>query len=241
MSDLECGSGVCSHTIYGLQAGASKWWVTAKSSAGESASTGEYTFTVVPPATPTVISPKDYVDIAEVKFLWWPTAGAVRYKVDYDTASGYVDGTTSHADTFNCSSGKCSYIVSDLPAGAGWWRVTADSDAGPSQTTAHHFFTVVPPATPTVISPQYYVNTGSTVTVKWWPTPGALRYKVDYENDGGYHEGPTLDANTLGCGSGQCSYSLSNLAAGASKWWVTADSQAGPSVSTGANHFVVVP
>ena len=243
-AELGCSSGTCSHTIYNLLSGPSEWWVLSKGSAGESAWSDGGEFTVISPATPTVMSPKNSVNTSGSPILvWWPTAGALKYKVDYQNGTaGYQPDSFKLADEFNCSTGQCSRPLYGLEAGASKWWVTAQSSAGDSASTGEYLFTVTPPATPVVISPQNNVNTSSMVTVKWWPTAGALKYKIDYQNGtAGYQPDSFKLADEFSCSTGQCSHTLPNLSAGSSIWWVTAQSTAGTSSSTGGNIFTVVP
>lgn len=145
------------------------------------------------------------------------------------------------ANNLNCSSGTCSYTVYGLKGGLSKWWIRAKNSAGQSGFSQVDTFNVVPPNKPTVKSPDYNVSTGQTVTFTWWPTAGATEYIVSYNNNGNYNGGAYVNANNLGCSTGLCSFTVNNLVAGSSIWWVGAKSSAGWSGWSVRGDFTVSP
>lgn len=241
-----CASGTCSQTISNLPAGAGMFWVKAKNSTGESLDwSTTVAFTLVNSLTvPSVIEPINFVETqGSVTVSWMPT-GATEYRVSHGHAvdsSLYQEGVNKTATELGCNTGVCKQTIYNLAGGENIWWVRSSDGANHSEWSTSGHFVVKPPATPIPVSPVSNVQTPSTVTVKWWPTAGALEFKVDHSNGSqGYQADIFKPASDFDC-TYQCSHTFYNLEAGSSMWWVTSKSTGGESLSTGANNFTVVP
>ena len=243
---LNCVSGTCSQTIPLTNTGPASFWVKARNATGESIEWSEtVTFTLVNSllVPPTPISPINFVETHGSTVLSWTPTGASHYRVSYhsvDITNGYNTGVTKPASDFSCETGVCNETVYNLGGGLNrWWVVSSDgtNDSAVNNPTAE--FIATPPAIPTVIGPQNNATTSNTVTVSWWPTAGALEYKVDHTSGGAYQGDIFRPASEFNCSSGVCSHTISNIQAGNSEWWVTSKSSAGQSLSTGGNTFIV--
>lgn len=194
------------------------------------------------PATPVVLQPTGGDETTSgVTFSWKPVAGATSYRVSYSNGGVYDSGVFNSAEDLNCASGTCSHVVYQLSAGASQWWVRSRNSEGLSPWSTTGDFVVAAPAKPVLISPVNNVDVTGPITLNWWPTAGALEYRVSYANSGSYNGGTFVRAEQLNCGSGICSFTVTGLSAGSGMWWVQSKSYAGESRWSDTGNFVVRP
>ena len=170
-----------SKQVTGLTNGTAYYFVaTAVSAAGESGTSNE---AAVTPAVPAPGAPQNVAaeaGNAQVTLAWSPVSGALSYTVYWAT----VAFTDIHAAGVTPITGIAAapYVHSGLVNGTTYYyRVTATSTGGESIASAQVSARPLPPPPPPPLGVTAIVNreeSGSSVTVQWFDSPGATGYNI---------------------------------------------------------------
>lgn len=149
------------------------WNVVASNSYGPSplSSTFQFTTTAPLPSAPILVSPANSVANISLSpvLSWSSTSGAVTYRVQVSTdpafASVFVDDSTLTAPGISIQSLATSTLY--------YWRVNGKNASGTGTWSTIRFFTttsILPPATPTPISPAQNTRNWQASTMLSWKT-----------------------------------------------------------------------
>jgi hypothetical protein len=162
--------------------GAQNVQVRAKNSASEWSEWTTATFTVTPPAGPTLTSPADEAQLENPDspplLTWTPVPGAVSYTVEIDTEDQFI-GAQTYTTKAN------ALVVSDnqAPDIRYYWRVQATLANGVStDRSSARSYSVMPIGTPAIAGPAYDEDV-TDVVLDWEPVPGAKHYELQVDDD----------------------------------------------------------
>jgi subtilisin family serine protease len=228
---LGCTSTCQQRAPVSLAAGSVTWWVRGWSAElGDGPWSAGVTFqhVIVPPGTPTLLSPSGAIGAAAPAFTWTAVIEATHYLLWVNDASGVKLQTWYTAASVGCATGQATCSASPgialEPGEATWWIETWNAAGGYGAWTAGMSFVVAAPAVPrapTLLSPSGTVALDSQdVQYRWTEVPEATHYLL-WVNDGtGTVIQQWYQAGGV-CGSGLCSVTPAvTLVSGQAMWWI---------------------
>ncbi len=220
-----------SRTVSGLGNDLLHYWrVRAKNVSGSSAFSGIRNFTtqIAPPPAPTPLSPSNGQTgvTVPVNISWTASTGASFYRLIVGTDSTFATGVVFNDSTITGT----SQSVGALGQGVRYyWRVTARNAGGTSPPSPAWNFTtlLLPPATPTLVSPANgATNQPTSITFVWNRSSGATNYRLQVATDSNFVSGIAFNDSTLT----DSSRTVTSLALATTYYWrVNARNAAGNS------------
>jgi hypothetical protein len=211
------------------QSGVASPWVPF---GGNAESVADFTVNLIVPPAPTLVLPTGTITDRTPSYTWNAVAAATSYLLHVDDAvTAKKIYRTYTAATAGCyaGTGTCSVTPGTLlSAGAGTWRVHAQTSLGTGPSSSIMAFTVVtspPSRAPTLIAPTGTVP-NTTPTYTWNAVPEATSYVLQVNDAVTTKKIYTkYSAGEAGCpsGTGRCSVTPPTaLTAGAARWGVQA-------------------
>lgn len=231
--------------VTGLTAGTAYFWrVSAANSAGASAFSAPFDFTVASavvvtaPAAPVLVSPANHsigVDPNAI-LSWGAVTGATSYRLQVSNSSTFA---TLLVD--NPGLTGTSLAMAGLTANAVfYWRVCAANSAGEGAFSAVFDFTVagVPPVAPVLVSPaNLATGVAANPTLSWAASTGATSYNLQVSTSATF---ATTVVNAIGVAG--TSQALSGLQTNTTYYWrVSASNAIGTSAWSQTSLFTTLP
>lgn len=228
----------------------SDWWIKAFFADGTTRDSQKVSFKIVPPTTPTLVSPKQNTLVTTSdpenapNFIWKPFPNTVSYGI---WIHGYTPYGVDHPDeegqeqdifetlspsAASCTSSTCQFRPTDLVLGyaPAKWTVTANLSNGQSITSPTQGFTMYPSKTlfmkPAQIEPEGMIST-QRPTYAWTPVGQTSSYRL-WVNGGNGAGVVNIIVPSSNCSTTECRYTPTiNTGSGDAEWWITAISNTG--------------
>jgi FtsP/CotA-like multicopper oxidase with cupredoxin domain len=216
-----------------LAGGAATWWIQARNPLGDGPWNTGMSFTLLPPAATTLVSPTGEITDPTPTYTWNAVLDSTWYRLWVNDVSGNRVQTWYAAADAGCpdGTGTCSVTPTMEVVGASQWWVQTYSNAGfGSWSTPLSFTAPIPtvPSAATLVSPTGAIA-DTTPAYTWNAVSGATWYQLWVNDSSGNRIQTWYAAADAGCpdGTGTCSVTPTTEAVGPCQWWVQTYNRAG--------------